>query len=362
MNLDLKFIEEANLNRDMSLSVYNSNSLDYFYVILGSDIDLIHKDIPLYDQLVDYENNESLETLEYYRSRYNELKLVEKLQKLTKDSYVPNRDLAFGGYNFACYGNFLTKIDPYIKKNKGVSRFFLELNIGTDPKTSQNNYTWMTEEQLREHINYPREVLDIDFKYKIVTIPEKKLYKVLLDFDTRLSKLKIKFVLFWIRYAFEMPSQLALFDAYYLKKYVFPKEELYNLLLMASFMVSNVYLYKINDSQCISIDGHMITREALKKRLNYPSRHNDKVTQLFFGNRLFDYQLLPPYPHPNKIETSGGSKVLIRNGIFIFLTSSRWLREDVIEERVKNYKFLYRYYWLKKVRTLGWAWKRAIRE
>ena len=122
-----------------------------------------------------------------------------------------------------CFGDVLEDISDYIV-NANFSRtlrttYFIKKSFDSisDPENSVDG-TWMTKEELEEHLDYPKRYLGIDYDFEVTDISNE--YQVVIEFhsDTIHTLATAKLVLFWFRYAFEYPYNLFIIDAYLLKE------------------------------------------------------------------------------------------------------------------------------------------------
>ena len=171
-----------------------------------------------------------------------------------------------------CFGGYLRNFNCTSANRQLVSVYINTVAGGRD-KENYNNYLWMTKEQLEEHLNYLRNVLGFDFFFRIIEAGD--WYIVQFDFKN-MSKLKIKYTLFWTRYTYEFPSSLCMVDAYILKTR-HPEEDLHNLLRIPQRFVA-YSRFPVRSDQSISVYGKFLTLEELKHRLE---RTNISVCDLF---------------------------------------------------------------------------------
>ena len=140
---------------------------------------------------------------------------------------------------------------------------------------TDRNGTWMTKDQLEEHILYCKEELHSDFIFKIFDLGDTvnvssyygEIYDVLLYFPKTMTARETKFVLTWIRYAYEFPDTLALLDAYRMKQQVFPTESLFNLFLMSAFLQRCIGGYRLPGDQIISDKGVFMSTAQLEREI-----------------------------------------------------------------------------------------------
>ena len=193
----------------------------------------------------------------------------KKLKSISKYSLIN-----YGFDHRSCFGRYLEIVDQRGYWGSSYRSRFVWTPYTKLYSPEQGNFTWMTKEMLIEHLNYPKDILGLNYDVNVfdpdISGEDSKgeHWNIVFDFK-KLTFIEIKFVLFWARYAAEVPSCLALIDALILKE-KYRDEELYNLLIMASFFQR--YHFKgsgghISDGQSISIFGKFISRQQLINRL-----------------------------------------------------------------------------------------------
>ena len=216
----------------------------------------------------------------YYHNRYSytiydsssivdeNISLAKKIDQVDT-RYV--KELEVGFEHLPCFGKFLSGV---YKLPTPQHRYRFVWQPYIKPYTPEcANFTWMNKDLLEEHVNYPKTLLGLDYDVAVYDALEDdspnswgKHWEVIFDFK-KLNVVEIKFVLFWSRYAAEFPSNLALLDAILLKD-KYPNEELYNLVIMASYLQHHhLTCQGINENQCLSIYGRFISKERLYKGL-----------------------------------------------------------------------------------------------
>ena len=233
--------------------------------------------------------------------------LVSELKKLTFNTrYQNNVDFEYevisteendkvykGERRFhICYGSFL---NYYVRwpKAKGTITCYLNRQEGRNI----NNYLWMSIEQLSEHLKYCKSYLDLDFDY---TIEGEYDFEIVVKLNLKRLKdtKQIKFVLFWLRYAFEFPSAIAMIDAYILKEKYYPEEELYNLLSVTTRVWNLIHNSKLScgiyipQGQSLGTNNYFIEVEEVKKKLGESvySRLVDIFTQDTYHPLLYKFE------------------------------------------------------------------------
>lgn len=217
-----------------------------------------------------------------------------------------------------CFGSFLSKINGFLKLdededdpnvNRSMMRPVIHIGIyrerdlrdSSTHNTFVNNVTWMSREQLEEHINYlvSPDGLNIPVDIKISEhelswydyFDKIPIYNIDIDFGRKTTIRQIKFVLFWIRYAYEAPSNIAMIDAYKLKELYYPDEEIYNLLTVTSRLI-NVF-YNINTSQSIHFFGHFVEKARFLKELKSTKGDLSSIYLKGGNNNLPRAEVLP---------------------------------------------------------------------
>lgn len=123
-----------------------------------------------------------------------------------------------------CFGDVIDDISLYIIEAEGHSRtlkttytIYKSFRSTVDPLLSKDG-TWMTKEELENHLNYPKRRLGLEYDFEIKET--KNIFKVVMEIhsNTTPTLASVKFILFWFRYAFEYPYNLFIVDAYILKE------------------------------------------------------------------------------------------------------------------------------------------------
>lgn len=155
--------------------------------------------------------------------------------------------------------------------------YLVEIKLWKSPQG--RNLTWMTKEQLTEHLNSLKSVLGFDVEFLI--LEEKNTDYIMVVFETsKLTRLQFKFTCCWIRYAYQFPESAILIDAYRLKELPeYRNENIFNLFLVpARYLVSGVSwgeVMMIRPDQKISTTGRFVSTEVLREKLS-----NGKSTRL----------------------------------------------------------------------------------
>lgn len=106
--------------------------------------------------------------------------------------------------------------------NKYVIKFYKDLYCVQ--KEAGNNACFMTIEELNNHINYAKRI----YRFKSEVIDTENYYEVHLEING--PRIAHRFILTWVRYAYEFPFNMYLSDAYKLKRVVgFKRDDIFNL-------------------------------------------------------------------------------------------------------------------------------------
>lgn len=181
--------------------------------------------------------------------------------------YRASGDLVFENKNLegeACFSYIFRNV-----KNNKKQHIIYSIYISTDPGFIQdnhkNNFCILTEEQIIFHISYLRFISS--FKYKITKkfIDDYSGFRI----DLNLNAIGIvhKMFLTWIRYLYEYPYNLVLYDSFKLReeKRFIEKSNYLNIVNFVTTFYSNDYIHQIPRS-LINIP-EFITRKSFKDRL-----------------------------------------------------------------------------------------------
>ena len=187
-------------------------------------------------------------------------------------------DKRVGGGNAtrsACFGKFTKQYSIHFAT--GYRLLFTIYIYRVLHTEIDNNLCWMNYDQLRYWIDILKQEADLDFFYKIEEY-EDYLYKVYFDFKTPLNRRKIKYILFWTRYAFELPAGYLALDALLLKRDYYPKESITNLLTLVA-NCNRCLALRMSPSQCITALGKFVSKKHLVSELN--NKGFDSVQEIF---------------------------------------------------------------------------------
>lgn len=199
----------------------------------------------------------------------------QSLLNFSEDVLQGKLDVAFSQKQIirACFGGFIYNSPRLIGKNVVIFTSVLHKVIHNQ---TDNNHCWMTLDQLNYWISIARQDSGINFNYKIVDLGDR--YEVVLELTSDLSWKQVKYILFWLRYAFEAPASYYALDAMLLKRDYYPEESLQNLLTLVS-VCHRIDRVRMNSSQCLTTCGDFIQTDILQKRI--ASRSIDTVSSIF---------------------------------------------------------------------------------
>ena len=181
--------------------------------------------------------------------------------------YQASGDLVFKNKNLngeACFSYIFRNIGYRVKQH-----VVYNIYISTDPEYIEeyhySNFCILTEEQIRFHISYLRFISS--FKYRITKkfIDNHSGFKIELDLNA--IGVVHKMFLTWIRYLYEYPYNLVLYDSFKLreeKKFI-EKSNYLNIVNFVTTFYSNDWIHQIPKSH--HNIPKFITRKSFKDRL-----------------------------------------------------------------------------------------------
>lgn len=181
--------------------------------------------------------------------------------------YRASGDLVFENKDLegeACFSYIFRNV-----KNNKKQHIIYSIYISTDPgfiqDNHENNFCILTEEQIIFHISYLRFISS--FKYKITKkfIDDYPGFRI--DLDLNAIGIVHKMFLTWIRYLYEYPYNLVLYDSFKLRedKRFIEKSNYLNIVNFVTTFYSNDYIHQIPRS-LVSIP-EFVTRKSFKDRL-----------------------------------------------------------------------------------------------
>ena len=189
--------------------------------------------------------------------------------------YQASGDLVFENKDLgseACFSYIFNNV-----RNNKKQHIIYSIYISTDPgfiqENSENNFCILTEEQIRFHISYLRFISS--FKYKIIKkfIDDYSGFRIDLDLNAIGSVHKM--FLTWIRYLYEFPYNLVLYDSFKLRedKRFIEKSNYLNIVNFVTAFYSSDTIHQI-PKFCYHI-SEFITRKSFKDRLLKCDHLND---------------------------------------------------------------------------------------
>lgn len=180
--------------------------------------------------------------------------------------YRASGDLVFKNKNLekeACFSYIFNNV-----KNNKKQHIIYSIYISTDPNfiedNHESNFCILTEEQIIFHISYLRFISS--FKYKITKkfIDDYSGFRI--DLDLNAIGIVHKMFLTWIRYLYEYPYNLVLYDSFKLRedKRFIKKSNYLNIVNFVTTFYSDDYIHQI--PKCYIIP-EFITRKSFKNRL-----------------------------------------------------------------------------------------------
>lgn len=189
--------------------------------------------------------------------------------------YQASGDLVFENKNLvgeACFSYIFNNV-----RNNKKQHIIYSIYISTDPsyiqENRENNLCILTEEQIRFHISYLRFISS--FKYKITKkfIDDYPGFRIDLDLNAIGSVHKM--FLTWIRYLYEYPYNLVLYDSFKLReeKRFIEKSNYLNIVNFVTTFYSSDWIHQIPKS--LHHIPEFITRKSFKDRLMKCDHLND---------------------------------------------------------------------------------------
>lgn len=182
------------------------------------------------------------------------------IYRASGDLVFENKDLC----GEACFSYIFRNV-----RNNKKQHIIYSIYISTDPGFIQdnyeNNFCILTEEQIIFHITYLRFISS--FKYKITKkfIDDYSGFRI--DLDLNAIGIVHKMFLTWIRYLYEYPYNLVLYDSFKLReeKRFIEKSNYLNIINFVTTFYSNDHIHQIPRSR--TIIPEFITRKSFKDRL-----------------------------------------------------------------------------------------------
>lgn len=181
--------------------------------------------------------------------------------------YQASGDLIFENKDLngeACFSYIFRNV-----KNNKKQHIIYSIYISTDPsfiqENRENNLCILTEEQIRFHISYLRFISS--FKYRITNKFIDNYPGFRIDLDLNAIGIVHKMFLTWIRYLYEYPYNLVLYDSFKLRedKRFIEKSNYLNIVNFVTAFYSNDCIHQIPKS-LVRIPK-FITKKSFKDRL-----------------------------------------------------------------------------------------------
>lgn len=211
--------------------------------------------------------------------------------------YSSHGDINFDKPNFdgeACFKKIFDPLEKMARDEivKNHYKIYLCKDIEFIEDKSQNNFCFFSEEEIRFHISYLRFIAP--FQWKLSTFETNyDFWKI--ELKLQAAPLVHRMFLTWIRYLYESPFTLAVYDALQLRKIknVIKTSNYMNLLNLTLANYSNDSLHQISrsyaDFDCSYI-MEPLSRKQFKERLLKRSCLNSIYNQTDNEIRIFDYR------------------------------------------------------------------------
>lgn len=183
---------------------------------------------------------------------------------------------------------FRAAFDKFYNNDEHTAHY--ELQLIRDPKYNQetgyNNICLLTKEELKRHLKLARRLFP--FKYVVEDSEYGGLPSFRVFIDISGVHYYHKYLLTWIRYAYEIPYNLILWDALHLKHTYLRKESITNLyVLCANSFNDNVHYYGNGHSMPYRNSGFL--KEANLKAAILRGSLNDIYPRLAYSCTRFQY-------------------------------------------------------------------------
>lgn len=169
-----------------------------------------------------------------------------------------------------------------------------------------NNYCFLSKDDIKFHISYLRFLAPFKYRLNQVKVHERCAWKI----DLKLSARPLVHIAFltWVRYLYECPFSLAVYDALKLRKdpFFIKNSNYFNLVNLAIVNYSNDRIHQMPDSYSGYQQSYImksISRKQFKERIfsnlifiNETIDHTDKIIPLFeysewgFGEFLDNFE------------------------------------------------------------------------
>lgn len=250
-----------------------------------------------------------------------------KLNFMSYCSYFEaNGDIHVPLGSHACFANAINR--KTIRKESYIIYLFKDLKVA---KKHQSNFCPLTKEELIYHIKQARRIFK--FNYNVEEEPEVRsgvgvcpAFKVTFDVDA--NHFYHRYLLTWLRYAYEFPYNMILLEAFRLKKYAIPKETLPNLFVLITNSLKDSYYSDGHSIGCSYGKHDMLKEVTLKKNISELAKQNSNYGCL---NQI--------YPRTKNKDITKLTRIDLS-----YLDVDQWLPLETFDKRVekyvKNYKIL----------------------
>lgn len=180
--------------------------------------------------------------------------------------YQASGDLVFENKELvgeACFSYIFRNVKNN-KKQHIIYSIYISTDLGFIQDNYENNFCILTEEQIIFHISYLRFISS--FKYKITKkfIDDYSGFRI--DLDLNAIGIVHKMFLTWIRYLYEYPYNLVLYDSFKLReeKRFIEKSNYLNIVNFVTTFYSNDWIHQIPKPNKIP---EFVTRKSFKNKL-----------------------------------------------------------------------------------------------
>lgn len=215
--------------------------------------------------------------------------------------------------NTPCFGRLFGALQMYrpetkVKASVGI---YMNANLNTFDKQRINNLVVCDKDMVIRHIELAKKVVDFDYK-----ITKRTNYYVRIKLIG--TSIQVKFLCAWIRYLYEYPANVLMYDIYRLNDAgKFTDESIFNLIMALETTLNST---AIRSDQCVKRYGKFQSEQTLKKKLAEGSISLDSL-----------YKNITTYYSDKRIR-------LENNGSKDERSLNYWLDEDKLADRFLVYE------------------------
>ena len=213
--------------------------------------------------------------------------------------------------NTPCFGRLFGALRSYVpdEKVKASVGIYMNANLDTFDKQRINNLVVCDKDMVIRHIELAKRVVNFDYK-----ITKRTNYYVRIKLIG--TPIQVKFLCAWIRYLYEYPANVLMYDIYRLNDAgKFTDESIFNLIMALETTLTST---AIRSDQCVKRLGVFQSEQTLKKKLAKGSAYLDSL-----------YKTIDRYYERIRLKNNGAKDERSLN---------YWLDEDKLADRFLVYE------------------------